>query len=94
MDCASVDGFRERGRGMLGTGRLGCFEALESFGDVAGHGELDGTLGVVPIEGDTAIKLAFPVGCHLVFGGDDAGEVLGVFSANILDAEVIDDERK
>ena len=38
LDFASVDGFRERGRGMLGTGRLGCFEALESFGDVARHG--------------------------------------------------------
>ena len=60
---------------MLGMGRFGGFKALESFGDIAGHGELDSTLGIIPFEGDTAIKLAFLVGCHLVFGGNNAGRL-------------------
>ena len=86
---AAIDGFGERRWGMLGTGRLGCFKTLESFGDVSGHGEFDGSVGVVPVESDAAIEFAGPVGGHLILGGDDASKILSIFSSDILYAKVV-----
>lgn len=81
------------GRGsMLGAAFGRMFETSEGFGDVAGHGEIDSAGFVVPFERDATVEGAGPIGCHFVFGGDDVDEVLGIFSSNILDTEIVDDE--
>ena len=54
-------------------------------------GEVDGALVVVPLELDAEVQFAGPVGGHLVLRSDHVAKVLGVFLADVLDAEVVDD---
>jgi hypothetical protein len=79
LDLAAIDWFGKRGRSMLGSRRFWVVEALECFGDLSRHGEGDCAIDIVPIYREGT----FPVGCHLIFGCDDASQVFGMFSANI-----------
>ena len=65
---------------------------LESFGDVAQHQEVDLSSVVVPVEGDADVSSAIPLGFDFIVVLDDALEVQRVLSADILDAEVVDDQ--
>lgn len=92
LDGGSIDRFGEWGWGMLGAGWWWGFEALEGFGNIARHGEVNCAIDIVPMEGDATVEVALPVGGHLVFGCDDASEVFSMFPSDILYSKVIDDE--
>jgi hypothetical protein len=72
--------------------RVRVVEALEALGDVIRHGEVDSAVYVVPFELDAELQLAGPVRGHLVLRGNHVAKVLGVFLADVLDAEVVDDQ--
>ena len=94
LDFTPVDRLCEWRRGMLGTSRSRDLEAFECLGNIAGHGQEDGSINVVPIKGDTAVELSGPIGCHFIFTGDDGRKVFGVLSSHVLDPEVIYYERE
>jgi hypothetical protein len=66
---------------MLWSRRFWVVKALEYFGDISRHGEGDCTIDIV--QGYPTVENFFPVGCHLIFGCNDASQVFGMFSANI-----------
>jgi hypothetical protein len=65
-------------------------EALEGFGYIARHGEIDSAVDIVPFEMDAQVEVAISVSCHFVLGGNDIEEMLGMLVTNAFDAEVID----
>ena len=56
------------------------------------HGELTGSLGVVPGKVDAGVKIAAPVFGDVVVFLDDVAQVMGMLEANVFDTEVVDDE--
>ncbi len=48
-------------RGMLRGGWARVVESLQRFGDIVGHGEIDGALIIVPFEVNSAKDGAIPV---------------------------------
>jgi hypothetical protein len=79
-------------RGMLRTRRHGVLKSVHSFGDVTGHGDVDPSVSVIPIDGETEIAGARPVFGEVIFGGKGIKEVIGVLLGKEFDSEVIDSE--
>lgn len=67
-------------------------ENLSRFGDVVWHGEINGAIGVVPLEMGSKEYYSLPVGCTYVLFGEVIDEVLSVCPVGLFDAKVIDDE--
>lgn len=77
-------------RGVLRAFGRGVREALKDFGDIAGHGEIDGAGVVIPVEMDPAINLGVPVDGKLVVRGESGNQVFDVRLIGVLDTKVID----
>ena len=77
---------------MLSAFWLGMLEALKGLLDVAGHGEINGAIDIVPFECNAAKRFAFPVERADVFAFEDLDEMVGMFFTNILDTEVVNNE--
>ena len=80
--------------GAVRGGWISVAKAFQSSGNIAGHGEFDRALGVVPVKVEATELGSGPVngdGVVLAEGGD---EKVGSGLANILDAKVIDNESK
>ena len=67
-------------------------EFSECASDVAGHGDVDISLVVLPIEGETAVEVAGQVDSHVIVGSDSVDEMHGVGFGEIFHAEVVDAE--
>ena len=67
---------------------------MECRGNVVWHGEINGAIGVVPVECEAAVEAASPVGgdCVKVLKGFD--EMPCVLVTDLFDAKVIDNEGK
>ena len=81
-------------RRVLAFCRLGVLELEQSFGKVAGHGQMDLSSRVVPVKGDANVFVPFPDCFDVVVSPDGVNEVLRVFFANIFDTEIINDKRE
>lgn len=68
LSVAAIDRFNPGRGSMLGSRRCDNVEAFESFGNVTGHGEIDGVIVIIPGEGDAAVEFTTPVSGHFVFG--------------------------
>jgi len=77
---------------VLGASGSGDAEASEDFGNVVGHGSVDGASLVIPFEGDSTVELTGPIGGDGVEALQGGDEVFCVGTSNVLDAKVIDDE--
>ena len=67
-------------------------ETVECSCDVAREGHVDNSLGVVPLESETAVETAGPVSGDGVLGAEAVEQMFGMFFANILDAKVVDNQ--
>ena len=67
-------------------------EALESFVDVAWHGQIAGAFLVVPLHGDTAEEFGIPVNGDGVMFAASGDEVIGIVFANVAGEEIVNDE--
>ena len=67
-------------------------KSCKGFGDILGHGEVDGAVLVIPIQMDATEDFAIAVDCYIVVFLETVDEVVGMDLANDFDAEVIDDE--
>jgi hypothetical protein len=66
---------------------------LQGFLYIPWHGERYGAVVVVPaLEGNATVLSTIPIGRHFVFRRNDMFEVLGMFTANILEAEIVDNK--
>ena len=92
MSFGAVDGGGPRVRGMLGGSRGVVLETVEGTSDVARHGNIHGTGGVVPLEIKATILGTGPVRRDGVNGLQTVEEMLGVFTADVLDAEVVNNQ--
>jgi hypothetical protein len=72
------------GRHMLKSGK--------GFRDVIRHGEVNGSVGVIPIQMDTAEDFAITIDCYIIVFLEALDEVVGVGLANDFDAKVINDK--
>ena len=79
---------------MLRFGRFRVMEPLPSFFAVAGHGEADGTVVVVPIQGEPDVSSPLPIHGDVIVAFECVDEVIGVFFSHIFHTEVIDTESK
>ena len=80
--------------GAVRGGWISVAKAFQSSGNIAGHGEFNRALGVVPVQVEAAELGSSPInggGVVLAEGGD---EKVCSGLANILDAKVVDDESK
>ena len=59
-------------------------------GHVAWHGDVDVAVGVVPVQGESAVDRYGPVGGELVVLFEGGHEVQGVGFRKLFDAEVVD----
>jgi hypothetical protein len=64
-------------------------ELREGFGDISWHGEVNLSLGVVPVKGDADIMTASPVCGDLVVFLEDLEEMLRVFFSAVFDTKVV-----
>ena len=64
---------------------------LERPRHVPGHGEMDLTLDVVPIESDADVAFALPIRGYLVVLLQYLLEVPSVFFTDVFDTKVVDD---
>ena len=78
-------------RGMLGAGTGGgMLEALESSTDITLHGNVDPTLGIVPIEVEAAVKITTPIDRGLVILLNGVDEVEGIGFGEVFHTKVVD----
>jgi len=64
-------------------------ELLETLQDVLSHAAVDPSLIIIPLEMDAQVEIALPILAERVIFLDGISKVLGVVSADVLDAEVI-----
>ena len=69
-------------------------KTLQRASNVSGNGYLDLPLGIVPVQGESVIFLAFPVLRHFIVSFKDRQEMFGVLLANVLHTKVVNAERK
>ena len=67
-------------------------EFVDGVADVAGHGNINVEVGIVPVDGESAVQCAAPVGGDGVEGGKGVKEVIGMGAADVLDAKIVDNE--
>ena len=67
-------------------------QCLDGSGHVSWHGDVDGTVGVVPVEREAAVEGACPIYGDRVERLEGSDEVLGVLLADVVYPEVVDDE--
>jgi hypothetical protein len=100
-----VDGFREldgdavllfggRARGILGTRRFGVLELVDGGLYIAGHGNVQGVVGVIPAQGYATIQRAGPIFRAFVVRVDGQEEMFCMFVAFIFNAKIIVNERE
>ncbi len=53
---------------------------------------MDEAFCVVPVQGEAKVPFVFPIDCVVVVVGNDTDQVVGVFFADVFDAEVVDYE--
>jgi hypothetical protein len=88
----TICGFGVRIRLMLGLCWWRVLESDESLSYIIEHGDMDIFVNVVLVDIHSEIACTTPVlGAFVVFF-QDAGEVLGMFTANVFDTEVINAE--
>ena len=56
------------------------------------HGQFHGTVGVVPVEVNANVSVAFPVGFHWVVVTDDFLKMESISFVDILDSKVINNK--
>ncbi len=61
----------------------------ERFGDAVKHGGVDSSSHEIPVDGHAQVPLTIPIVQALVVLAENGGKVFGVFSADILDAEIV-----
>ena len=79
---------------MLRFGRFSVMETPPSFFAVAGHGEADGTVVVVPMQGKPDVAAPLPIRGDVIVAFECVDEMIGVFFSHIFHTEVIDTEGK
>ena len=67
-------------------------ELSASFGDIAGHRQMDHPAGVIPLYGESAISLPFPICQALIIFSYCLQQVLRMLFADIFNAKVVHDE--
>ena len=67
-------------------------EAFEGIGDVIGHGEINLSLGVIPVKSKSEVTFAFPVFSDVIMFFDGVDEVVCIFFAYILYSEIVDNK--
>ena len=67
-------------------------ELDEGFLDVVWHGEVDLSLGIVPVELDSDVAFTFPVFRYGVVLFQNVHKMSGICAAFVLDAKIVDDE--
>ena len=72
--------------------RQWVLKACAGFGDIVGHGEVNGSFGVVPIEMDAAEDFPFTVDGDVIVFFETVDEMVGVGLANNFDAKVVNDK--
>ena len=85
----SVDGFDPRVRGVLWTLGDGVVEFFQRAVNVAWYGDVDVAVGVVPVQGESAVERSGPVGGDLVVLFEGGLKVQGVGFREVFDAEVV-----
>ncbi len=79
---------------VLGFAWWGMVVSAEDISDVSVHGEAAGAVSVVPGEIDASKFCAGPVRGDFVVRGEGLEKVVSVLSADVLDAEIINDKDK
>ena len=79
-------------RRMLWFGRCGVAKGKQRFGDIAWHGDVDVSRGVVPVDSETEVAGAGPVFGDGVFCRKGVEEVVGVGFGEELDTEIVNGE--
>ena len=79
---------------VLSMFRAFTIEAFEGIGDVIRHGEMDLSLGVIPVKSKSEVAFAFPVFSDVVMLFDGVDEVGGVFFAYVFHSEIVDNEEE
>jgi hypothetical protein len=67
-------------------------KSRKGFGDVIRHGEVDGSVLVIPIQMNAAEDFAITVDCYIIVLLEAVDEVIGVGLANNFDTKVIDNK--
>ena len=65
-------------------------EPGKCFGDVARHGDINCMGGIIPSKRESHVQGAGPVDCNCVQGLQCLYKVLGMFTADIFDPEIVD----
>ena len=69
-------------------------ETSKESDDITGHGYVDVSFFVVPLEGDATVEFALPVDFQFVVLCERGNKVIGVILSDVLHAEVVDSERE
>jgi len=78
--------------GMLWPSRGGMMEALQGTIDVPWHGEVDGALGVVPAETETAIPGGVPILGDLILLPQGGQEMHGIIAGGVPNSKIVYDQ--
>jgi hypothetical protein len=78
--------------GVLRTGRHVVIEAEVCFCHIVGHADVDGAVGIVPIEIQTNVEVAGPVNGEGVLALEYFKDMARMILSDVLDAKIVNDE--
>lgn len=90
LDFLAVDGSGPEMGGMLRAAGCRMTQSQQGFGDIAGHGEVDVTGVIIPVDLKTEVTGTGPVFGQSVSGGKSSKEVVRVSFGEEFDAEIVD----
>jgi hypothetical protein len=78
--------------GVFGAAMRFMLKPFERFCDVPRHGDVNGGVDVIPVEGNGEIKGAGPIGCDGVYLFKGSEEVNGVIAVCVFNAKFVDNK--
>ena len=89
-----IDGLRPSVGGILSAFGVGMLELVQCFIYVSWHGDVDSLVGVIPREIEAAEKRSRPVDGDGAQAAECGNEMVRGVVAGVIDAEIIDNQRK
>ena len=69
-------------------------EFVKGSGEVAWHGQVNGSMDVVPFECDSTVEFSSPIFSDAVVLSDAVAEMISVLLADVLDSKIVDHQGK
>jgi len=89
LDFGTITGVLPSVWGMLRTSGMGVTKVQKGMFNIARHGQINGMVGIVPLEGEAAVTGGGPIFGDMIMAPEGSEEVVGIVLVGVANDKVI-----